>query len=170
MRKILQKDNPLLREKSRAVPPEEIRAPHIQEIIGGMKEAMHKENDSAAIAAPQIGELLRIFIISRSILKRKDDEESRDLVFINPRIVKHSHSKSVVEEGCLSVRWLYGDVERFDKVTIEAYDENGGVIVYGASGIIAQAFQHEIDHLNGVLFIDSATNIRDVPPDEEKTN
>jgi peptide deformylase len=132
-----------------------------------MKEVMHKEDDSAAIAAPQIGELLRIFIISSAIIPKKDEKEAQDLVFINPHIVKCSHSKSVIEEGCLSVRWLYGDVERYDKVTVEALDEKGKRIVYGASGIIAQAFQHEIDHLNGVLFVDTATNIRDVPPDKE---
>src|SRR5690606_13480032 len=117
------------------------------------KEAMHNEDDSAAIAAPQIGALLRIFIISRSILPEKEDGAVNDLVFINPKILKHSRTKSALEEGCLSVRWLYGEVERFDKVTVEALDETGRRVVYGASGIIAQAFQHEIDHLDGILFI-----------------
>jgi peptide deformylase len=168
MRKILQKDNPILREKSRDVLPEEIHSPYIQGVINDMKKTMHREDDSAAIAAPQIGELLRIFIISSAILATKENEEPHDLVFINPRIIKHSRSKSLVEEGCLSVRWFYGDVERFDKVTVQALNETGKKIVYGASGIVAQAFQHEIDHLNGVLFIDSAINVRDLPPQEEK--
>ncbi|MEX0933453.1 MAG: peptide deformylase [Candidatus Paceibacterota bacterium] len=166
MRKILQKDNPKLRERSRKVSLEEINSPYVKSVISDMKEAMQNEDDSAAIAAPQIGELVRIFIISKSVVPKKNDEEKHDLVFINPKIIKHSQSKSVVEEGCLSVRWLYGEVNRYEKVTIEALDEQGARVVYGASGIIAQAFQHEIDHLNGVLFIDKATNIRDIPPED----
>lgn len=166
MRKILQKDNPKLRELSREVSPEEISTPYVQDVISDMKEAMHNEDDSAAIAAPQIGELLRIFVISRSVLPKKGEEEKRDLVFINPKIIKRSQSKSVIEEGCLSVRWLYGDVDRHEKVTIEALDERGVRVVYGASGIVAQAFQHEIDHLDGILFTDKATNIRDIPPED----
>jgi peptide deformylase len=166
MRKILQKDNPKLREQSREVLPEEINSPYIEAVILDMKEAMHNENDSAAIAAPQIGELVRIFIISRSVLHNKNEEDKRDLVFINPKIIKHSQSKTSIEEGCLSVRWLYGDVNRYDKVTVEAFDERGIKVVYGASGIVAQAFQHEIDHLDGVLFTDNATNIRNIPPED----
>lgn len=166
MRKILQKDDPKLRERSREVSPEEITSPYIKGVISDMKEAMHNEEDSAAIAAPQIGELVRIFIISRSVLHKKSEEEKRDLVFINPQIIKRSQSKSMIEEGCLSVRWLYGEVERHEKVTIEALDERGVKVVYGASGIIAQAFQHEIDHLDGILFIDKATNVRDIPPED----
>lgn len=169
MKPILQKEDPRLREVSREVKPDEIQGVAIQKVIANMKEAMHNENDSAAIAAPQIGELVRIFILSHSILPKKDGGESKDLVFINPKIIKHSRTKQYVEEGCLSVRWLYGDVERFDKVTVEALDENGKKVVYGGSGIVAQAFQHEIDHLNGVLFIDRAINIRDVPPESEES-
>lgn len=166
MRKILQKDNPTLRERSREVSPEEIGSTYIKSVISDMKEAMHHEDDSAAIAAPQIGELVRIFIISRSILHKKKEEDKKDLVFINPKIIKSSQSKNTIEEGCLSVRWLYGEVDRHEKVTIEALDERGSKIVYGASGIVAQAFQHEIDHLDGILFTDKATNIRDIPPED----
>ena len=166
MRKILQKDNPKLRERSREVLPEEIGSPYVEGVIRDMKEAMHNEDDSAAIAAPQIGELIRIFIISHSVLHKKSEEDKRDMVFINPKIIKRSQSKSMTEEGCLSVRWLYGDVDRHEKVTVEALDERGVKVVYGASGIVAQAFQHEIDHLDGVLFIDRATNIRDIPPED----
>ena len=72
-----------------------------------------------------------------------------------------------MSEGCLSVRWLYGDVDRSIKATIKAYDEEGKKFVRGGSGIVAQIFQHETDHLNGILFIDSAENIEDAPPEEE---
>jgi len=168
MREILQKDEPLLREKSKDVDPADIQSARIQKIIRDMKEAMHSEPDSAAIAAPQIGELVRIFIISKTILPKKEGVERDDLVFINPQIVRRSKKKHTIEEGCLSVRWLYGDVERFEKVTVEAYNERGERVVYGASGLIAQAFQHEIDHLDGILFIDKAENIRDLPPKKDE--
>ncbi len=71
-------------------------------------------------------------------------------------------------EGCLSVRWFYGEVERSTNATIEAYDENAKKFTRGAGGLLAQIFQHETDHLNGILFIDKAKNIVDMPP--EKSN
>ena len=167
MKKILQKNDPLLREISREVLPEEISSHYIQGVIRDMKTAMHKEDDSAAIAAPQIGELVRIFIISKAILTdEKDDPDVDDLVFINPRIIRASKKKKLLEEGCLSVRWIYGEVWRHEKVTVEALNEKGERVMYGAGGIVAQAFQHEIDHLDGILFIDKAQNKRDVPPEE----
>lgn len=166
MKKILQKEHPTLREISREVSPEEIGSDYIKNVIQDMKTAMHKEPDAAAIAAPQIGELLQIFIISKSVLQEEGGPEVEDMVFINPKIIKRSRKKKLLEEGCLSVRWIYGEVWRNEKVTLEALNEAGDKVVYGAGGIIAQAFQHEIDHLNGILFIDKASNMRDIPPEE----
>lgn len=164
MIEILQKNDPILRERSREVSLEEISSDYIKRVIEDMKTAMHSQSDAAAIAAPQIGELVRIFIISRSILS--EDGEGEDLVFINPKIIKTSRKKKLLEEGCLSVRWIYGDVWRHEKVTLEALNEKGERVVYGAGGIVAQAFQHEVDHLDGVLFIDKAQDQRNVPPEE----
>ena len=73
-----------------------------------------------------------------------------------------------MEEGCLSVRWLYGKVRRSQKTLIKAYDENGKLFTMGGSGLLSQAFQHETDHLNGILFIDKAKDLKDVPPVKEK--
>ncbi len=67
-------------------------------------------------------------------------------------------------EGCLSVRWLYGKVRRSSKALIRAFDEHGNLFTRGGSGLLSQIFQHEIDHLNGILFIDTAENIEDIPP------
>jgi peptide deformylase len=69
-----------------------------------------------------------------------------------------------MEEGCLSLRWLYGKVKRSARVTVEAYDEEGKKFSRGAGGLLAQIFQHEIDHLNGRLFIDTATDVVNIPP------
>src|SRR3989344_5125977 len=114
-----------------------------------MKEALHAEEDGVAIAAPQIGESLRMFVVNIEILalanriKRVDGHKRlEDMVFINPEIVKISKKKHKVEEGCLSIRWLYGQVLRSEKVTIKAYDETGKPLQRGASGLLAQIFQH----------------------------
>ena len=67
-------------------------------------------------------------------------------------------------EGCLSVRWLYGKVSRATRASVRAYDEHGEPFTRGASGLLAEIFQHEVDHLDGILFIDKARDIRDIPP------
>ncbi|MBI3888666.1 peptide deformylase [Candidatus Nomurabacteria bacterium] len=85
-------------------------------------------------------------------------------MFINPKISKLSRDKVWVPEGCLSVRWLYGKTYRSTKATIAAYNENGKKFTRGASGLLAQIFQHETDHLNGILFIDHAIDIKEELP------
>jgi len=89
------------------------------------------------------------------------------LVFINPKIFKLSREKDWVPEGCLSVRWLYGKTYRSKKATVEAYDKNGKKFKMGGSGLLAQIFQHETDHLNGILFTDHAKDIKEeLPPNK----
>lgn len=175
--KIVQKDDPVLRKTAKEVPEKLIGSKKINKIIERMKTALHGEDDGVAIAAPQIGESLRIFVVkgeALAIAQRKQrtpadkNKEIADLVFINPKITRASKKKKKVEEGCLSVRWLYGKVERSEKVFIKAFDENGKTIERGASGLLAQIFQHEVDHLNGILFTDTATGVRDLPPEEKK--
>ncbi len=169
---IKQMTAPVLREQAKHVKIEEIKTKKIQTILDKMKSALKKEEDGVAIAAPQIGEGLRIFIISGrtiSIINNEGEDIDKniiypDQVFINPIIKKLSKTKKKMEEGCLSVRWLYGQVERSTKATIEAYDEHGKKFQKGASGLMAQIFQHEVDHLNGILFIDKAENIENIPP------
>ncbi|CAN5155292.1 peptide deformylase [soil metagenome] len=171
MTTIKQKDSKVLREIALEVPLDEIQSKKIQDILSVMKATLKGEEDGVAIAAPQIGKSLRIFIVSgRATLLIQNIEITPgielppDVVFINPVITKLSKTKATMEEGCLSVRWLYGKVERSTKATIEAYDEKGKKFQKGASGLMAQIFQHETDHLNGVLFIDKATDVEDLPP------
>ena len=149
MKEIVQDGNPVLREKAKEVPLAEIKSEKIQQIIRNMKFAMDSQEDGVAIAAPQIGEPFSIFLVSDKVMKEADREYKsigRDLVFINPVISKLSRSKHEVEEGCLSVRWKYGKVKRSIKATIKAYNELGEVVERGASGLLAQVFQHETDH------------------------
>lgn len=166
---IVQNGDPVLRELAQAVPLKDITSDKIQNIIRQMKVAMSTQNDGVAIAAPQIGVPLKIFVVSDYIMSQADKDyksTGKDLIFINPEITKLSKDKHDVEEGCLSVRWKYGKVTRSIKATIKAYDENGKKFQRGASGLLAQVFQHECDHLDGILFIDKAYNVEDIPPEE----
>lgn len=188
---ILQKEEKVLRQIAKNVPLEDIGTEKINKIISEMKEALDSQDDGVAIAAPQIGYSLRIFVVSRKVEeilaeakesklnKNKPVNEevetnpkininSKDLVFINPVIKKLSKEKKSVEEGCLSVRYLYGQVKRSTKATVEAYDENGKKFQRGGTGLVAQIFQHEIDHLDGVLFIDKAQNVEEIFPEKLK--
>ena len=89
----------------------------------------------------------------------------RNMVVINPKMTKLSKKKVKVPEGCLSCRWLYGDTIRHEKAAIRAHDEHGKAFTYGGAALIAQIFQHECDHLNGILFVDHATNIEEMTPE-----
>lgn len=170
---IVQKDDPILRGKAKPVPVKEITSERIQTIIKKMTEALYQEEDGVAIAAPQIGEPLQIFIVTGKIFSphypdlKPDEVIAPDMVCINPEIINISKRKKKMVEGCLSVRWLYGNVLRATKATISAYDQHGHHFTRGGSGILAQIFQHEVDHLNGVLFIDTAEDIEDLPPDKQ---
>ena len=169
MTKILQKTEPLLRKKSLEVSVKDIASVKVQKIISAMKKSLTSQDDGVAIAAPQIGELLRIFVVSHKVFAMEkndgDLKKYEDMVFINPKITKLSKATKMMDEGCLSVRYLYGKVKRFQKAMVEAYNENGKRFTKGGSGILAQIFQHEIDHLNGVLFIDTAVDVQDLPPE-----
>ncbi len=169
---IVQKDNPVLRDQAQPVPIEDIGSPKIQKILKDMKQALDSQEDGVALAAPQIGVSLRIFTISGKVFDlisgkeevSEEGPENKDIVCINPEIVKLSKTKKEVEEGCLSVRYLYGKTKRSKQAKIRAFDENGKQFELGGSGLLAQIFQHEIDHLNGILFIDTATDVHDLPP------
>ncbi len=173
---IIQKGDPLLRQIAAEISPADISTPKIQKIIKDMQEAMHKEDDAVAIAAPQIAEPVRMFIVSGKIFTphypdiEPTDIIPPDLICINPKIKKLSKRKKKMAEGCLSVRWLYGNVSRSQQATIEFYNEKAEKVKRGASGLLAQIFQHEIDHLEGILFIDKAEDIEDVPPEKQKSN
>jgi len=203
MKKILQANQKLtratvqsggvLRRIAKEVTISEIKTTKIKKVLEEMKGALQSQHDGVAIAAPQIGSALRIFIVSGKIFaknfsKNKETLESaeaqtesetsakttkeeikekiKDLVFINPKISKLSREKEWMPEGCLSVRPLYGKTFRSKKATVTAYDENGKKFTRGASGLLAQIFQHETDHLDGILFIDHAKDVKAEMPEK----
>ncbi len=172
---IVQKGDEILRSTAKTVPVKDIGSKKIQNIIQDMKDALALHDDGVAIAAPQIGISLRIFVVSghvfdpEALLNNDKKNKLEDLVFINPKIIKQSKKKEAVPEGCLSVRYMYGDVRRSTRATVQALDENGKKFTRGASGLLAQIFQHEIDHLNGILFTDKAKDLQEIPPEKIST-
>ena len=161
---ILQKGNPILNKKASEIKPDDISSTQTQDLIKVMKEMLNKKNDGAALAAPQIGKSVRLFIISENVL----DGEDINTVFINPKIIEQSEEKEWMEEGCLSVKGIYGKVNRSTSCTIRAYDERGEIFTQKGYGLISQIFQHEVDHLNGILFIEKAKDLFQV--DDENQN
>lgn len=179
MVKIVQKEAPILRDKAKEVPEKEIGGAKINKIISKMRKALEEQEDGVAIAAPQIGENLKIFVISKRAFEIIGEEKNKklrgevvvqadpkyeDMIFINPKLLKTSKERQAMEEGCLSVRYLYGKVNRAKKATIQATNEKGEKILVGGSGLIAQIFQHEMDHLEGVLFTDKAIDLEEILP------
>jgi peptide deformylase len=179
MTEILQNGAPVLRKKAAEVPLDDITSVKFKKILRDMADALFSQDDGVAIAAPQIGQSLRIFLVAKAALDMPENVEERKqlgsrrevkqkagyLTYINPVIIKLSREKALLDEGCLSVRPLYGKVKRAKKASIRAYDENGKLCTRGASGLLAQIFQHECDHLEGVLFIDKATDLKEMPRD-----
>ncbi|MBI5139666.1 peptide deformylase [Candidatus Nomurabacteria bacterium] len=183
LKKILQKEELVLRKVAPEVRLVDIKTPKIKKVLKEMSLALGSQHDGVAIAAPQIGYSLRIFLVAGKIFAKdfnrskelselggvpvepKEDKKPtlpkiKDLIFINPKISKLSREKEWLPEGCLSVRPFYGKTWRSKKATVTAYDENGKKFTRGASGLLAQIFQHETDHLNGVLFIDHAKDVK----------
>lgn len=165
---ILSQENKILR--TIAKPVTDAKSKKLADLIKKMAEAMFKEPDGIGIAAPQIGESHRIFLVARDVLRLDEGIDLTDpkkrgkdyLVFINPSLKKTSTKKTKDIEGCLSVRDIYGEVMRPEKVTIEYTDEEDRKQMRGASGLFARVLQHELDHLEGVLFIDKAKDIRKI--------
>lgn len=133
--------NPVLRKRAEEV--KEI-TPEIKKLIDDMKETMTK-GDGAGLAAPQIGELKRIIVV---------DSEKGPLALINPEIIRKTEETEIAEEGCLSFPKLFLKIRRAKGVEVKAENEKGEEFQLKASSIFAWIFQHEIDHLDGVLFID----------------
>ena len=147
-----------LRQRSKKVG---IISDEIKQLITDMEAATLDWEDSrahevgVALAAVQIDSLLRVVVIRNNF----DDKSDRTFqVFINPEITKYEGKQIEDYEGCLSVKDIYGRVKRHEKVRIKALDMNGQPIRLTAEGFLARVFQHEIDHTNGIVFID---NIRD---------
>lgn len=165
--KIIQIDedmNSPLRAHSREITQAEFSSVFLRDVITSMKQALARESDGVALAAPQIALPLRMFVVAES--SYDENAKHKPLVFINPKIIKKSKKTAIMQEGCLSVRWIYGKTRRSVATTVEAYDEDGKKFTYGANGLLAHIFQHEVDHLDGVLFIDHGFDLEEFTEEE----
>ena len=158
----------VLRQIAEPVSPTEFGSPKLLKILQEMLDALMQEHDGVAIAAPQIAVSKRIFLVNPIVFELEKITLDKHLIYINPVITKISRDKKLMEEGCLSVRPFYGKVRRSTRVTIEAYDEHGKKFAVEATGLLAQIFQHETDHLEGVVFIDKARDLIAVEPQKNE--
>jgi len=169
----------VLHEVAQPVPEELFGSAELERLLADMAETLDREPDGVALAAPQVGVPYRLFIVrtdravmlpngqgSTSVASPKPEVE----VYLNPEIIKTSRKRAEVDEGCLSLRDLYGTTKRHERVTIRACRPDGSTFTRGAGGLMAQIFEHEMDHLNGVLFTEHADHlIRIVQSHEPKS-
>lgn len=169
MKQIVQDGAPVLRGTAKPVPETLFGSAELAQLVADMHKALDAEPEGVALAAPQIGVPYRIFVVRKDrTLPPPPVAEGAPLppppppereVYVNPEILKTSRKKALMDEGCLSVRGVYGTTKRHQRVTIRARDVDGKTFERGGGGIMAQIFEHEIDHLNGVLFIDHAEHL-----------
>jgi peptide deformylase len=151
IRKILTYPDPELKKKSA---PVTVINEKTLELVRDMKETMY-DAPGVGLAAPQIGVHQRIIVIDVS----GKDEKPELIVAINPEII-HSEGESYEEEGCLSVPGYAANVHRHARVVVKALNLEGEEVIHKADGLLAIAFQHEMDHLDGILFIDHLSNLK----------
>lgn len=144
--------DPLLREVSK---PIERVDDALRRLIDDMLETMY-DAPGIGLAAIQVGEPLRMLVLD---VARKDEPKNPQ-VFINPQIVQYSDELNIYEEGCLSIPDYYAEVERPERVNVTYLDRNGKPQEIEADDLLATCLQHEIDHLNGVLFIDHISKLK----------
>ncbi len=158
LRKIITLPDPVLRRKAKPVTNFD---KNLQTLIDDMVETM-REAPGVGLAAPQIGLSDRLIVVE--YYAKEEDEENEDApkkvwAVLNPEIVKVSDEKLMGVEGCLSIPGLVGEVERHAEVHVKGLNRHGKPMKIKAKGWLARIFQHEIDHLNGVLFPDLATRV-----------
>ena len=144
----------LLSKKSKEI---DVVDEKIAQLLDDMLETMHETNDGIGLAAPQVGILKRAIVIDLSA----EEEGVGPYKLVNPVIVKRK-GEQVCREGCLSVPGKLGDVVRPREVVVEALNEKGEKVTIKAKGLLAVVLSHEIDHLDGILFIDRATELFDI--------
>lgn len=146
--------NKILRNKSINIDIKNLGSKKFKELYLDMERIM-LEKDGVGLAAPQVGKNIRLCVINtkQGILK-----------MVNPLIIKKSWAKEWSEEGCLSIPNIFGKVRRHKKITCRFYDENKKIINLTVDSLMARVIQHEIDHLDGILFVDKAKDVIKTEP------
>ena len=171
LRTIVTLPDPILRRKAREVSKFD---KDLQTLIDDMIETM-REAPGVGLAAPQVGIGERLIVVEYAEPPEVEDEDEEPkevkpklYVMANPEIVKASEEKALGVEGCLSIPGLVGEVERHTAIQIKGLNRRGQPMKVKAEGWLARIFQHEIDHINGVVFPDRATKVWKPEPDEEE--
>jgi len=160
IREIIEDGHPTLRKVAKKVDPKEIPDPLFQQLIDDMFETMY-DAPGVGLAAPQVGISKRLFVMDIQ------DDDRPPAVVINPKI-ELAQDEVEMTEGCLSVPGKVGEITRFRRFGISGLDRNGNKLRIEGEDLLAQCLQHELDHLDGVLYIDKARNIRAARTDEER--
>jgi peptide deformylase len=150
--------DPILRKKTKRVSSIDRS---IKKLIANMRETLHADAGRVGLAAPQVGVSLRVTVICLP-------EEEEDIILINGEVVRRK-GRRLVSEGCLSIPGYVGELYRAESVTVKGLDIKGKEIRIKAEGLLSQALEHEIDHLNGTLYIDrleSPDALRKIEPED----
>lgn len=157
--KVIQDPNSILHKKTKDIT--NFRDAKLLQLIKNMKDTLKKE-DGVGLAAPQINVSLNVFVIPEEYAQKTRKISAPfsflkphwPIVFINPKIIYHNKKTEEMDEGCLSVKGVYYKITRSYEVMLQARDEKGRKFKVRAEGLLARIFQHETDHLNGLLFLD----------------
>ena len=154
--------DPILRQRAKRIKKID---KSVQKLISDMRETLAAAN-GVGLAAPQVGVSLRLIVISIPV----KDQENEEYCLINPEVVRRTGER-VVREGCLSIPEYVGEIKRSEQVRVKGIDASGKEQRLRAEGLLAQALEHEIDHLNGVLYVDhleSQDKLQKIEPEKEE--
>jgi peptide deformylase len=158
IREIVISPDPVLRQRAKKV---RAVTKDVKTLIDDMVETM-RDAPGIGLAAPQVGASQRVIVVE--VAEESEDPEAppkppKLYAVVNPEIVRHSPETNLANEGCLSIPGYLGEVERYDTITVKGLNRHGKPFRLKAKGWLARVFQHEIDHLEGILYIDRATQM-----------
>lgn len=157
--------NPILRKKAKRVSLDEMKSPAFKRLVKEM--FLNIENSGVGLAAPQIGKSIQLAVINVHPLPHRPYVDSFKRVIVNPKILEYSREEDPSYEGCLSFDGLRAEAYRAKRIKVSYMDEHGKKYVEWVDGFLATVFQHEVDHLNGVLFVDHVKDSRTIITAEE---
>ena len=162
IRKIVTIPNPILRKHAKKVTT---YGKNLKKLVTDMTETLHEAN-GAGLAAPQIGVSERVIVLCIS-----ENQTTTEIVIVNPEVVKRKGER-ICKEGCLSIPGYFGEIKRSDEIKVKGFDCNGKAIRIKGQNLLGQALEHEIDHLNGVLYVDhleSQDKLQKIEPEPKES-
>ncbi|HEY4964293.1 MAG TPA: peptide deformylase [Candidatus Saccharimonadales bacterium] len=146
--------NPILRQKTAKLSSEQIKSEDVQNFIKDIQNTLSTKDYGIGLAAPQVGRSISLAVIALKPTPTRPDNKELKMVIINPEIISTDSTEVGMWEACISGSDIYGKAMRHENIRLKWHDETGKLHEQEFSGIVAQVIQHEVDHLNGVLFVD----------------